>query len=218
MKRESSSSHSARDPVAEAARALAQAMADAQRAIAAAQSQPSPASIALAESQKQCRALQEKILTLEQINQRQNERLDSLATERDVFRVHADARERRIEDLTTRLGAAQTARARERAEYDVKRAELEHLKAERAALRREQAQFAKEKSAARNTMAGIKRSFEALQTQISVQERMFASADDEDEEMDAPSGSNRKRQKTENSSAKQEFTYTRTGRRVPKSV
>ncbi|KAJ7884275.1 hypothetical protein B0H13DRAFT_2537463 [Mycena leptocephala] len=99
MKGQSASPGPDDDPIAAAARSLAQATADEQQAIAAALAENADAGVALAESRRECSALQAKVVALHQtVKQQHGEiaavraNLDTLATERSTQNEHAEAR------------------------------------------------------------------------------------------------------------------------------
>ncbi|KAJ6538222.1 hypothetical protein DFH09DRAFT_1177798 [Mycena vulgaris] len=219
------SSNGGHDPVAAAARTLAQAMADAQRAIYAVRTETSGDKNALAAAQKKCDALlaqipslEAKVLALEAANRAQAEeitqlrgRCDNIATECEILREQTTGRDRRIVVLQGRLGAAELSLRQERAAAAQERVGLEDLvareealKADRARLGRDRAKLTKEKNAActdrRSTVASLKRSAESLHTQIAEHERALAAMDgsnDDETEPSAPGARAQKRRRTE---------------------
>jgi uncharacterized membrane protein YccC len=109
VKGESASPGPDDDPIAAAARSLAQATADAQQAIAAALAENSDAGVAPG-------VLRAPSQGRQTIKQQRGEiaavraHLDTLATERDTQSEHAEARARKIEALRERLTPAESFR------------------------------------------------------------------------------------------------------------
>ncbi|KAJ7036373.1 hypothetical protein C8F04DRAFT_1233153 [Mycena alexandri] len=242
MKDESSDTRGAPDPISAAAQGLAQAMAEAQRAIAAAQSQQSNASSALVQSQRECKMLKARNTELSELSSKLfsdvraqsqtiealRSRSDELATERDIHRQHAQAREGRITMLQQRIAAVESSRMKERLFREKERGELEALreeakagkaalKTERARLTREQNKFVQDKRTARKMLAGVKDSVDALNAQFAVDRSMDGSEDEDEKE---PAASPRKRRKMDSAAQYQEAPreYPRRGRRAPNHV
>ncbi|KAJ7734110.1 hypothetical protein B0H16DRAFT_1467740 [Mycena metata] len=230
MKDDPSSTRGAADPISAAAQGLAQAMAEAQRAIAAAQSQQSNASSALGQSQRECKRLQVRVVELKELAAHQidtidtlRKRSDELATERDIHREHAQAREGRIAMLQQRIATVESSRMRERHLIQEERLELEALreevkagkaalKTERGRLTREQNKLLQDKRAARNMVAGLKRSVDAMDSQLG--DDTMDKSEDEDEKESAASP--RKRRKMDDAAEDQKASreYPRRGRRA----
>ncbi|KAJ7881634.1 hypothetical protein B0H13DRAFT_934470 [Mycena leptocephala] len=138
MKGESASSGLGEDPIAAAARSLAQAMADAQQAISAARAGNSDARVALVESRRECAALETKIVKLQQTVKQQREeiaavraQLDTVATERE------------------KLAAERVA-----------------LETQCSTLEADRTKLARDKQASRRAMAGFKREVETLENRF----------------------------------------------------
>lgn len=120
-------------------------------------------------------------------------RSDELATERDIHRQHAQAREGRITMLQQRIAAVESSRMKERLFREEERGELEALreeakagkaalKTERARLTREQNKFVQDKRTARNMLAGVKDSVDALNAQFAADRSMDGSEDEDEKE------------------------------------
>ncbi|KAJ7803838.1 hypothetical protein B0H14DRAFT_3883822 [Mycena olivaceomarginata] len=123
MKSDSNASSGPRTshPIAAAAQALAEAVVNAQRAIDAARTEPSPEKIALAARTQ-----------LQEINRLQM-RCEGLAADRDLEREQANAGDRQILGLHTRLTATEAQRTsteaalhQQRTAAERSRVELEH--------------------------------------------------------------------------------------------
>ncbi|KAJ7167125.1 hypothetical protein C8R46DRAFT_1096098 [Mycena filopes] len=219
-------------------------MAEAQRAIAAAQSRQSDAIAAkraLVCSQQEADDLRRTVTSLSASVRAQAQRADvqeetiaslrhllaglrarsdGLATERDVHRQHAQAREGRITTLQQRIAVLESSRRDERIQREAERAEMgaleeevkagrAELKTERARLTRERSKLAQDKRAARTMVAGLKRDVNALSG-------LFADEGDEEEDGKEPAASPRKRRKTEGSPDDKEapHEYPRRARRA----
>lgn len=157
------------DPLADAAQALEHAMADAQRAIAAARAAPGPIALALAESQKQCAALQAKIAVLEELGSRQRQELTDAALDVDGLRKEHDRYKAKVscEHMTERVVWSAEHHLTLMASLDAFKMTVDALEDDRARLRRERNTFAAQAVATndkrREAVADSKRSVDSLQ-------------------------------------------------------